>query len=207
MVSLLNLSLSTHLLILVIYHDRETRTNAITYRGNMARLVEALLSENKPEKAKEVMDLAMEKMPVDIFEFYTLVEPYITGYYEIGETQRAKDIWQEVASKYQEQLMYFSTLSEEKQVEYFEDIYTNVEKYRSLVDLLIINDDREAFEKEAQIFDNHMKTFPYLLGDEEEQDEFLPELEDLETLPNDGIPIEAVDGETTTEDSINEPNQ
>lgn len=165
-----------------IYHDRETRTNAITYRGNMARLVEQLLKENKPDKAKKVMDLAMEKMPVDIFEFYTLVEPYVTGYYEIGEKQRARDIWQQIATKYQEQLFYFSTLSEEKQLHYFDDIYTNVEKYRSLVDVLIINDDRELFEKEAQIFDNYMKTFPYLLGDENQQDEYRDDT--LETVPN-----------------------
>ncbi|TVZ52278.1 DUF2723 domain-containing protein [Dokdonia sp. Hel_I_53] len=167
-----------------IYHDRETRTNAITYRGNMARLVEQLLQENKPEKAKKVMDLAMEKMPVDIFEFYTLVEPYITGYYEIGEKQKARDIWQQIATKYQEQLFYFSTLTEEKQLQYFDEIYTNVEKYRSLVDLLIINDDRELFEKEALIFDNYMKTFPYLLGDEEQSEGYSED--SLETVPNSG---------------------
>lgn len=173
-----------------IYHDRETRTNAITYRGNMARLVEALLQQNEPEKAKEIMDIAMEKMPIDIFEFYTLVEPYISGYYEIGETQRARDIWQQLAKKYQEQLSYFNTLSEEAQNDYWEEIYTNIEKYRSLVDLLIVNDDREFFETEAQVFDNYIKTFPYLLGDEEEE-EYLQNPDFLETLPDEGIPIPA----------------
>lgn len=170
-----------------MYHDRETRTNAITYRGNMARLVEELLIENKPEKAKAVMDLAMEKMPIDIFEFYTLLEPYISGYYEIGETQKARDIWSQLAKKYQDQLAYFNTISEEKQYQFFEDIYTNIEKYRSLVDLLIVNDDREFFEKEAVIFDNYIKTFPYLLGDEEEEEPFLPDI--LETLPEGSIEV------------------
>ncbi|AWH73392.1 hypothetical protein DCS32_04220 [Dokdonia sp. Dokd-P16] len=174
-----------------IYHDRETRTNAITYRGNMARLVEQLLAENKPEKAKEIMDLAMEKMPVDIFEFYTLVEPYITGYYEIGETQRAQEIWKEVAAKYQEQLTYFSKVDEELQYKYYEEILTNIEKYRSLVDLLIINDDRELFEKEATVFDNYMRTFPYLMGDDDEGEEIPQEL--LETLPEPSIEIPAQD--------------
>ena len=173
-----------------IYHDRETRTNAITYRGNMARLVEQLLAENKPEKAKEVMDLAMEKMPVDIFEFYTLVEPYITGYYEIGEKQRAQAIWQEVAAKYQEQLKYFSALDAELQYKYYEEILTNIEKYRSLVDLLIINDDRELFEKEAQIYDNYMRSFPYLLGDDEEPENGAV-VAPLETVPATGGAINA----------------
>lgn len=172
-----------------IYHDRETRTNAITYRGNMARLVEQLLAENKPEKAKEIMDLAMEKMPIDIFEFYTLIEPYITGYYEIGETQRAREIWQEVATKYQEQLEYFNKLSPELQYKYYEEILTNIEKYRSLVDVLIINDDRELFQKEAEKYDNYMRTFPELLGDDDETEDAASDF--LETLPNPSIEIPA----------------
>jgi len=115
-----------------IYHDRETRSNGITYRGNIARVVEQLIIEEEPEKARELMDLAMEKMPVDIFEFYTLLQPYVSGYYEIGETQKARDLWEKLAKKYQEQLTYFSDLSEEDQYNYFEEIYDNIEKYRSL---------------------------------------------------------------------------
>ncbi len=185
-----------------IYHDRETRTNAITYRGNMARLVEALLEQNEPEKAKEIMDLAMEKMPVDIFEFYTLVEPYITGYYEIGETQQARYIWQQLAKKYQEQLTYFSTLNAEAQEEYWEEVYSNIEKYRSLVDLLIINDDRESFEKEAQVFDNYLKTFPYLIGNDDEEEEYLSDPDFLETIPAEGISIPA---DSIIQDTIQAP--
>ena len=180
-----------------MYHDRETRTNAITYRGNMARLVEQLLAENKPEKAKEIMDLAMEKMPVDIFEFYTLVEPYITGYYEIGETQRAREIWQQVAGKYQEQLDYFNKLEPELQYKYYEEILTNIEKYRSLVDLLIINDDKELFEKEAVIYDNYMRSFPELLGDQDEAED--PASDFLETLPNPSIEIS---GDSASEELV-----
>ena len=60
-----------------IYHDVETRKNGITYRGNLARLIEALINVNEVEKAEEIADLAMEKMPVDVFGYYTLLEPYI----------------------------------------------------------------------------------------------------------------------------------
>ncbi len=176
-----------------IYHDRETRTNAITYRGNMARLVEQLLKEGKPEKAKEIMDLAMEKMPIDIFEFYTLLEPYVNGYYDIGETQTARDIWSQLAKKYQEQLTYFSGLSEERQYRNVEEIYTSIEKYRSLVDLLIVNQDDELFAQEAEKFDNYIRLFPFLLGDEE-TDEVSPEV--LETMPEPSIQIPVDSAET-----------
>ena len=169
-----------------IYHDRETRTNAITYRGNIARVVEALLSEGQPDKAKELMDIAMEKMPIDTFEFYTLVEPYVSGYYEIGETERARDIWEQLAKKYQEQLTYFSTLSEERQYKNFEEIWTNIEKYRSLVDLIVINQDEEILKEKANEFNNYVNLFPFLLDDEETMGP-----ENLETLPLESIPIPA----------------
>ena len=51
----------------LIYHDPETRKNSISYRSNMARLAEQLLLEGKNIKAKEVIDLAIEKMPIDYF--------------------------------------------------------------------------------------------------------------------------------------------
>src|SRR5690554_2399316 len=66
-----------------IYHDTETRKNGITYRSNLARLAEALINEGKEDKAEEILDLAMEKMPVEYFEYYSLLEPYVLGYYEL----------------------------------------------------------------------------------------------------------------------------
>src|SRR5690554_7781459 len=72
-----------------IYHDTETRKNGITYRSNLARLAEALINEEKEDKAEEILDLAMEKMPVEYFEYYSLLEPYVLGYYELGKTEKA----------------------------------------------------------------------------------------------------------------------
>ena len=39
-----------------ISHDVETRTNSITYRGNLARLIEQFINEDQPEKAEEIAD-------------------------------------------------------------------------------------------------------------------------------------------------------
>ncbi|MEM1001830.1 MAG: DUF2723 domain-containing protein, partial [Bacteroidota bacterium] len=73
-----------------IYHDVETRKNGITYRGNLARLIEALIQKDELDKAEEIADLAMEKMPVDKFGYYTLLEPYINAYYEVGNVEKAR---------------------------------------------------------------------------------------------------------------------
>ncbi|WP_074409707.1 MULTISPECIES: glycosyltransferase family 117 protein [Aquimarina] len=154
-----------------IYHDPETRKNAITYRSNLARLVEALIQEDKKDKAKEILDLAMDKMPIEYYEYYTLVEPYISGYYEIGEKQKARDLWIKLAKKYQEQLTYFGSLELKDQYRYAEEIVTNVERYRSVVDLLLINQDREMIEEKADEFNKYLRLFTRLYSEDEEYDD------------------------------------
>ncbi len=154
-----------------IYHDPETRKNAITYRSNLARLVETLINEDKKDKAKEVLDLAMDKMPIEYYEYYTLIEAYIAGYYQIGEKQKARDLWNKVAKKYQEQLTYFGSLELKDQFNYAEDIVTNVERYRSVVDLLLLNKDKEMIEEKADEFNRYLRLFTRLYSADEEYDD------------------------------------
>ncbi|MBQ4818715.1 DUF2723 domain-containing protein [Aquimarina sp. MMG016] len=154
-----------------IYHDPETRKNAITYRSNLARLVEALINEDKKEKAKEILDLGVEKMPIEYYEYYTLLEPYVSGYYEVGEKEKARELWNKIAKKYQEQLTYFGSLELKDQYNYAEEIVTNVERYRSVVDLLLINQDKEMIEEKADEFNRYLRLFTRLYSSDEEYDD------------------------------------
>ncbi len=154
-----------------IYHDPETRKNAITYRSNLARLVETLIEEGKKDKATQIIDLAMEKMPIEYYEYYTLLEPYITGYYQVGEKQKARDLWEKVAKKYQEQLTYFGNLEIGDQYQYAEEIVTNVERYRGVVDLLLVNQDREMIEEKADEFNKYLGLFARLYSPDEGYDD------------------------------------
>src|SRR5690606_28874899 len=105
-----------------IYHDPETRKNSITYRTNLARLMEALINEGKTDKARKVIELAMTKMPIEYYDFYTLVEPFAAGYYELGDKQKARDILTKLSKKYQESLTYFNGLRISDQNDYHMDI-------------------------------------------------------------------------------------
>ena len=154
-----------------IYHDPETRKNGITYRGNLARLIEQLINENEYEKAEGVADLAMEKMPVRHFEYYTLLEPYISAYYEVEKHDKARNLYLEVAKKYQESLVYFSGLTLENQKRYIEEIFTDIERYRSLVDVLVVYKDTDFALEESKKFNNHLKLFEHFMGSEEAEEE------------------------------------
>ncbi|MCB4806828.1 DUF2723 domain-containing protein [Tamlana sp. 62-3] len=172
-----------------IYHDPETRKNSITYRGNLARLVEQLINENKPKKAEEIADIAMNNMPVNYFGYYTLLEPYISAYYEIGNQEKARDLYKQVALKYQENLNYYSSLKIDMQERLFEDIYTDIQRYKSLLDVLVAND-LEFAEKEGEVFNNHLRAFKYFYGDEDiTEDEVQTEL-DLPLDSTNSLPID-----------------
>ncbi|MBR9844786.1 MAG: DUF2723 domain-containing protein [Algicola sp.] len=154
-----------------IYHDVETRKNGITYRGNLARLMEQLINEDQLDKAENVADLAMEKMPVDKFGYYTLLEPYIGGYYEIEKTDKARKLYQDVAEKYQENLKYYSELSIENQTRYLDEIVSDIERYRGLVDLLVIYNDKDLALKETEKFNNYLRLFRHFTDEDEPDDE------------------------------------
>ncbi|WP_159799620.1 DUF2723 domain-containing protein [Flavobacterium sp. MK4S-17] len=142
-----------------IYHDPETRKNSITYRTNLARLTESLLNEGKKDKAKKIVDLAMEKMPVEYFGYYTLLEPYASAYYELGEQAKARQLLDKLIKKYQENLTFYKGLKYSGQDAVHIDIVTNIERYRSLLLIMKDNGDTEYYNKAKQQFNTYNKMF------------------------------------------------
>ncbi len=152
-----------------IYHDPETRKNSITYRSNLARLIEQLINEGELDKAEEIADLAMKNMPVDYYGYYTLLEPYISAYYEVGNQDKARQLFKDVAKKYQENLTYFSGLKISNQERMFEDIYTDIQRYKGLIDVLLQHDDEFA-DTEGDVFNDYLKLFNHFYGGDEPEE-------------------------------------
>ncbi|WP_299115741.1 DUF2723 domain-containing protein [uncultured Winogradskyella sp.] len=171
-----------------IYHDIETRRNGITYRGNLARLIEALINEDKLDKAEEIADIAMEKMPVNKFGFHSLLEPYISAYYEIGNTEKGRALYKDVAKIYQENIMYFGGLDEDDQIRLIEDIYLDIQRYRALVDILVVYNDKDFALEETKKFNSYLSLLDKLMGPVEEEKEQVPQDIDINTILNDSIP-------------------
>lgn len=128
-----------------IYHDPETRKNSITYRTNLARLMEALIKEGKKDKAKKIIDLAMAKMPLEYYDYYTLLEPFASGYYQLGEKQQARQLLDKLIKKYQENLIYYRGLDIDDQNNIAVDIVTAIERYRSLLWVMKDNSDDQYY--------------------------------------------------------------
>ena len=142
-----------------VYHDVETRRNSITYRGHMARLIEDLINEKQLDKAEEITDLAMEKMPVDIFGYYTFLEPFIGAYYEVDAKEKARELYRQVAVKYQENLNYFGQVSEDNQSKYIQNVYFDIERYKGLVDTISLYEDKDFIKAEMEKFNRYLRLF------------------------------------------------
>jgi hypothetical protein len=142
-----------------IYHDPETRKNSISYRTNMARLMEQLINEGKVAKAKKVIELAITKMPIDYYSYYTMIEPFIEGYYQLGERDQARALLDKLMVKYKQNLTYYSGIQPSIQSGIATDIVTDIERYRSL--LLVMKDqkDIEYYNKNKTIFNSYNKRF------------------------------------------------
>ena len=150
-----------------VYHDVETRRNSLTFRGHMARLIEKLINEEQLEKAEEIADLAMQKMPVDIFGYYVYLEPFIGAYYETESDDKARALYKEVVVKYQESLNYFSGVSDENKEKHIQSIYFDIERYKSLVDTISIYEDEVFVKAEMEIFNGFLRLFT---GEEDGQE-------------------------------------
>ena len=70
----------------------------------------------------------MQKFPTEKFGYYTLLEPFIISYYEINKDEKARKLFDKIAEKYQEKLLYFSGLNNSNKNRYAEEIYTDIER-------------------------------------------------------------------------------
>lgn len=142
-----------------IYHDPETRRNSITSRTNLARLMEELINEGKNDKAKKVIDLALDKMPLDYYGYYSMVDTFAAGYYEIGEKQKAQDLLNKLMVKYKEELTFYSGMKPSLQSDYAIDIVTAIERYRGLLTIMKDAKDLDLFTKSRAEFNSFNKRF------------------------------------------------
>lgn len=142
-----------------IYHDPETRKNSISYRSVLSRLMDKLIAEGKLDKAKKVIDLSLTEMPVEKFGYYSMVEPFARGYYEVGEKAKAQQLLKKLIGKYHENLNYYGTLSSSDQVDLAIDIVTDIERYRSLLTVMKESGDVQLYNQSRPAFNTYIKMF------------------------------------------------
>jgi hypothetical protein len=116
-----------------IYLDPETRKNAISFRNSLGRLADELILEGDFAKAEEILDLAMEKMPIDRYGYYRLVIGYIESYYNIDKREKARFISEFLIGNIQETLNYYGAMSSDEISANFGELEGNLDLYRYII--------------------------------------------------------------------------
>lgn len=142
-----------------IYHDPETRRESITYRSNLSRLMNQLIAEGQNDKARKIIDLAMTKMPLDKYGYYSLLDPFAAGYYKIGEKAKAQDLLKKLINKYKENLNYYGKLKASEQTGVAYDIITDIERYRGLLQVMKENNDLTFYNESRKTFNTYTAMF------------------------------------------------
>jgi len=145
-----------------IYHDTETRRNGITYRSNLARLADELVRQKEYKKAEEVLDLAMEKMPVNLFEYYSLLDPFVWNYYVIDKAEKARQVFEQTAQIHREYLEYYASLDITNQIGNLEEIYSKMNQYEGLVLFVYAYDEPAYYMETRQRFMDDVAQFKAL---------------------------------------------
>ncbi|KKM95252.1 hypothetical protein LCGC14_1190140, partial [marine sediment metagenome] len=195
-----------------IYHDVQTRIQGLSYRSNLARLTEKLIEENKIEKAKNIIDLTMKNLPVEFYQYYTFVEPFVDGYYKVGETEKARALFKKLKKIYQDRLEYYAGIPLDEQYDHIDDIIGDMEGYRRNIDILITNKDREMAEKETLIFNEYIDKFEHFyknnIPGDDSQNLGRPDPDMVDTMPiSDTSVIDATTTEEDIRDSVLKPTE
>lgn len=148
-----------------IYLDPETRKNSVTYRNNMERLARVLISEGKIDKAKEITDLSLEKMPVNKFGHYSMLLSYVDLYYMLNEKEKAHQLIAELTKVFQEHLTYYSQFDEANIESVFDEIERNLLMYDQIVKMTAQFDDEAYANDIKNEYISYIKLFDFLISE------------------------------------------
>jgi tetratricopeptide (TPR) repeat protein len=135
-----------------IYVDPETRKNSISFRNSLGRLADEFIKKGNFDKAEEILDLSMEKMPIDKYGYYRLVIGYIDSYYNIKKPEKARFIAEFLTAKFREKINYYSGVSSYELTQNFKDLEGNLDLYRYIIATVQEFDTAEYTEKMKEEF-------------------------------------------------------
>ena len=151
-----------------VYIDPQSKSQGLSYRSNLARLTEQLIAEEKFDKAETIMDLAVKYTPMDRFGFYTFMEPFAEGYYQIGKPEKAQAILSELFELYVDHLNYYEGLTLNENFTQIDRIYSDLEAFRRCLDIAVGAEDVEFIQEPSAQFNSLIESFMSLFGQAEE---------------------------------------
>ena len=134
-----------------IYIDDQSRKNAISLRNNMLRLAETFADENNFEKAEEILDLSLEKMPIEQFDHYSIALGYPEIYYKIGKPEKAQVTANTLIKILQQKLLWYSNYDLKYSTIIIEELQNVLLMYkRGILEEVTLRDKDTVYVKKLQ---------------------------------------------------------
>lgn len=160
-----------------IYHDPETRKNGLHFKSNMIRLAGQLIVENKPDKAKTILDLGMENFPIAYYTPFTgglryeYSEAFADLYYMIGERKTASEIAEKLYTKAEEELNFYKGMKPAEQQENAYEIISMFNTAYRIIDNCKMHKDNAMFDTLSKRIAPFEQYFAHYLRAFEKQNE------------------------------------
>ncbi|NPA43118.1 MAG: DUF2723 domain-containing protein [Chlorobi bacterium] len=133
-----------------IYLDPESRRNAILYRMNLLRLARELLNENKRDKAEEITDLVVEKLPPEKYGYYYSLWDAIELYYRLGKKDKARELARKTVNHYLSYINYYAQMSRSQLRDHMKDLEDNLYKLQAVMQIISKHDPELYAELEKE---------------------------------------------------------
>ena len=150
-----------------IYLDPETRRNSLIYRGVLYRLAKQLQLDGKPDKAEEILDLSIDKMPVQEFGYLSSLLDYIDLYYQLGKEKKARNLANILLKNFKSYLDYYADMSLQRKYDNFDDIERNFLLFREVTKIALNNKDNAFVDEKLKAFKTLMDKYEDMLQDEQ----------------------------------------
>ena len=150
-----------------IYLDVETRKNSVNFRNGLLRLSDAFAEKGDTIKAIEILDLSLEKMPAGKFSSQGMLMDYVSGYYILGEKQKARSLAEKIITMNQEMLIYFSRFDDSFFPSYYNELENNLLMYGELVRSISKYEDKSYSDAAQDAYIEHLDLFQHLIDDSE----------------------------------------
>ncbi len=172
-----------------VYLDENHQRMAMNIRNNMSRLANTLLDEGKKDKAVEILDMALTKMPVDKVPHNYFSIFLAEGYYKAQQDEKGDDILRTYGHDTYQDINFFSSLPAKMQNNVGDDFQRSLAIYTELANISVRYDRdklREELSKDLAklpmdvLPDNMLSIFAaegfYLNGDAVTADQMLESL-------------------------------
>ncbi len=97
-----------------VYLDENHQRMAMNIRNNMSRLASSLIDEGKMDKAVDILDMSLTKLPVDKVPHNYFSIFIAEGYYKADQRAKAEEILRQFGEQTFQEMNFYSSLSASK---------------------------------------------------------------------------------------------